>query len=123
MKKLFPETPDVPLGVANRGVKIIEKHLRMHRVDRAKDLPEEARVRLFRDLQAFFESEMGEGGKAGAAGRDRGFWARLWERIENFLSFSETDALMPIAVCTAGGLACIESLRARLPRNVPQDRR
>jgi hypothetical protein len=54
MKKIFPESPDVPQGTANRGVRIIEKHLRMHRVDRARDLPEEAKIRLLRDLKSFF---------------------------------------------------------------------
>lgn len=91
MKKLFPDAPDVPQGVANRGVRIIEKHLRMHKVDRAKDLPEEAKVRLLRDLRTFFESEMGEGTKGGASSAERGFWSRLWSRMQDFLSFSENN--------------------------------
>lgn len=92
MKKLFPDAPDVPQGVANRGVRIIEKHLRMHKVDRAKDLPEEAKVRLLRDLRVFFDSEMGEGSKRGAGPSERGFWGRLWNRFQDFLSFNENDA-------------------------------
>jgi len=107
MKKLFPDTPDVPQGVANRGVRIIEKHLRQHKVDRARDLPEEAKVRLLRDLQAFFDSEMGEGGKGGTGTAKRRFWARVWARIENFLSFSETDTAPPAMLCTLGGVACL----------------
>jgi hypothetical protein len=87
MKKIFPDAPDVPQGVANRGVRIIEKHLRMHKVDRVKDLPEEAKVRLLRDLRSFFDAEMGQGGAKGGAS-SHGFWADLWEKIENFLSFS-----------------------------------
>ena len=85
MKKIFPESPDVAQGTANRGVRIIEKHLRMHRVERAKDLPEEAKIRLLRDLKSFFESEMGGGSSRTG---NRGFWANLWEKIENFLSCS-----------------------------------
>ncbi|HOK55671.1 MAG TPA: hypothetical protein PLZ21_06540 [Armatimonadota bacterium] len=103
MKKIFPDTPDVPQGVANRGVRIIEKHLRMHKVDRVKDLPEEAKVRLLRDLRTFFDSEMGEGGKHGTGPGERGFWSRLWEKIENFLSFSETDMRTMIILYAFGG--------------------
>ncbi|MEN6370521.1 MAG: hypothetical protein ABFD64_00770 [Armatimonadota bacterium] len=91
MKKLFPDTPDVPQGVANRGVRIIEKHLRMHKVDRARDLPEEAKVRLLRDLRAFFDSEMGEGSKGGANAAERGFWSRLWNRIQDFMSVCDNS--------------------------------
>lgn len=91
MKKLFPEAPDVPQNVANRAVRIIEKHLRLHRVTRARDLPEEAKVRLYRDLRFFFDSglqppSMG-GEKRGFS--VRGFFSGLWEKIENFLSMSE----------------------------------
>lgn len=106
MKKLFPETPDVPQGVANRGVRIIEKHLRMHKVDRAKDLPEEAKVRLLRDLRIFFESEgRDKTSKTGPKGGQRGFWARLWERMENFLSFSDSNTTT--VLCTSGTINCI----------------
>ena len=89
MKKLFADTPDVPQGVANRAVRIIEKHLRQHKVDRAKDLPEEAKIRLLRDLRFFFESEMGDGG-LGSGSMKRGFWVNFWEKIENFMNFSST---------------------------------
>ncbi|MEN6521651.1 MAG: hypothetical protein ABFD46_10950 [Armatimonadota bacterium] len=95
MKKLFPDMPDVPQGVANRGVRIIEKHLRMHRVDRAKDLPEEAKVRLLRDLRAFFDSEMGEGSKGGAKTTEKGFWSRLWSRIQDFMSVCDNSTGAP----------------------------
>ena len=90
MKKLFSEAPDVPQNVANRAVRIIEKHLRVHRAERTRDLPEEAKVRLYRDLRFLFEggsaSPHGEGeGKSGV----RGFFSRFWEKIENFLSMAE----------------------------------
>lgn len=91
MKKLFPEAPDVPQSVANRAVRVIEKHLRLHRVDRVNDLPEEAKVRLYRDLRFFFE---GDGTAPGTGTGDRtirGFFTRLWEKLEDFLSAAETD--------------------------------
>lgn len=87
MKKMFPESPDVAQGTANRGVRIIEKHLRLHRVERVKDLPEEAKIRLLRDLKSFFDAESG----AGTGTSNRGFWANLWEKIENFLSCRVLD--------------------------------
>ncbi len=90
MKKLFPEAPDVPQGVANRAVRIIEKHLRVHRVERARDLPEEAKVRLYRDLRFLFEGDGGPG-RAGSEGKGKSIGdllARLWERIENFMSMA-----------------------------------
>lgn len=98
----------MPQGVANRGVRIIEKHLRMHRVDRAKDLPEEAKVRLLRDLKTFFESEKHDGGTKHRAGAGtRGFWARLRDKIENFLSFSEANAGATTVLCMYGGGGCV----------------
>ena len=93
MKKLFPEVPDVGQSVANRASRIIEKHLKIHRVGRARDLPEEARIRLYRDLKFFFESgtpppSMDAGRKGFSIGR---FLSRLWEKIEDFLSACEAD--------------------------------
>ena len=90
MKKLFPEAPDVAQGVANRAVRIIEKHLRVHRAERARDLPEEAKVRLYRDLRFLFEG--GGAGPAGSEGKGnsvRALLSRFWERIENLLSMAE----------------------------------
>lgn len=91
MKKLFPEAPDVPQGVANRAVRIIEKYFKIHRVERARDLPEEAKVRLYRDLRFLFEGDGGSGraGFEGKGGSVRGLLSRLWEKIENFLSMAE----------------------------------
>jgi len=92
MKKLFPEASDVPQSVANRATKIVEKYLRLHRVDRASDLPEEAKVRLYRDLRFFFDSggqptDTGTGFGAGM----RRFWSGVWGKIEDFLSMAESD--------------------------------
>jgi len=91
MKKLFPEAADVPQSVANRATKIVEKYLRLHRVDRARDLPEEAKVRLYRDLRFFFDSG-GQPSEPGAGGIGAGisrFFSGLWGKIEDFLSMSE----------------------------------
>lgn len=94
MKKLYPEAPDVPQSTANRAIRIIEKHLRTHRVDRAADLPEEAKVRLYRDLRFFFDTESRPGGPD----RQRGGFSfrralsRAWEKLENFLNACEGQA-------------------------------
>lgn len=91
MKKLFPEAMDVPQSVANRATKIVEKYLRLHRVERARDLPEEAKVRLYRDLRFFFESggQPSEPGAGGVGAGIRRFFSGLWGKIEDFLSMSE----------------------------------
>lgn len=92
MKKLFPEAPDVPQSVANRAVRIIEKHLRVHRVSRTSELPEEAKIRLYRDLRFYLE---GGSQPPGAESEEKGFslrrfLSRFWEKIEDFLSVSES---------------------------------
>lgn len=93
MKKIFPEAPDVPQNIANRGIRIIEKHLRQHHVNRVSELPEEAKVRLYRDLRFFFEG----GNQSSGNGSDkqrfslRRFLSRMWEGIEDFLSASESN--------------------------------
>jgi len=88
MKKLYPDVPDVPQSVANRAVRIVEKHLKIHRVSRAQDLPEDAKVRLYRDLHLFLQSgqqppEFGPGERRFSM---RSWASRLWEKIEDFLS-------------------------------------
>lgn len=93
MKKLFQEAPDVPQSVANRAIRIVEKHLRVHRVNRVRDLSEEAKIRLYRDLRFYFE---GDSQSPGAGSNDkrfslRRFFTRLWEGIEDFLSASESN--------------------------------
>lgn len=103
MKKLFPEAPDVPQSVANRAVRIIEKHLRVHHANRIGDLPEEAKIRLYRDLRFFFE---GDPQGPGAGSMDQGFSLRrtlshMWEKIEDFLSVSEScRGCVPTTVLT-----------------------
>jgi len=85
-------------------MRVVEKHLRLHRVDRARDLPEEAKIRLFRDLRALFEAEASEQIPAPA---ERKKWlAKLVERIAQFLSISE--AVIPIGISLAiCGLALV----------------
>ena len=92
MKKLFPDMPDVSQSVANRAVRIVEKHLRTHHVSRTRDLPEEAKIRLYRDLRFFFEgdSQSPSGGEKQRLST-RGFLSRLWEKIEDFLSAAKEN--------------------------------
>ena len=86
MKKLFPEMPDVPQGVANKVVRLIERRFRFHKVARANDLAEEARVRLHRDLRALFYTELGSGGSLSTNRKRRaGILERLHVWIEEFL--------------------------------------
>lgn len=90
MKRLFPEAAEVPQSVANRASKIVEKYLRIHRVDRARDLPEEAKVRLYRDLRFFFESGGQPPDSGSGAGGLRRYLSNLWGKIEDFLSMADS---------------------------------
>jgi hypothetical protein len=106
MKKLSSEAPDVPQSVANRAAKIVEKHLRLHGVGRAKDLPEEAKVRLYRDLRFFLDSggQPSDPGPGGAISGARRFLSGLWGKIEDFLSMSEgCRSVGPIGVLALAG--------------------
>ncbi len=94
MKKLFPEAPDVSTSVANRAARIIEKHLRIHHVNRAKDLPEDARIRLYRDLRFFFDSDSQPPGKDGQKFSIRAALSQLWSKIEDFISASEIKTML-----------------------------
>jgi len=100
MKKLNPEAADVPQGVANRAVRIIEKHLRQGQVERARDLSEESRVRLFRDLRAFLDTETGGGSPMSEKQKNR-LWTRLLKKLEDFLSFGEWSpgVYVPLMFC------------------------
>lgn len=73
-------------STANRASRIIEKHLKMHHVNRARDLPEEAKIRLYRDLRFYLES--GTQPPDAHSGRQslRGWLSGMWIRIEDFLS-------------------------------------
>lgn len=58
MRKIYQSAPDVPQAIANRAVDIIERHFAQHGVRRAEELPEESKVRLLRELQKFFQTEL-----------------------------------------------------------------
>ena len=101
MKKLYPDAIDVPQGVANRAVRIIEKRLRQAQVERTRYLSEESRVRLFRELRAFFDAETGGNGQRLSEGQREGLWTRFLKKIEEFLSFNELSpgVYTPLAIC------------------------
>lgn len=61
MKRIHRNVPEVPQAVADRGTELIERYLAAYGVTRASDLPEEGKVRLYRDLQQFFERELPQG--------------------------------------------------------------
>ena len=92
MKRLYPDMPDVSPTEANRAIRIVERHLRTHRVSRARDLPEEARIRLYRDLRLFFDGnrQFPQSGSDKKGFSLRGFFSRLWEKVEDFLSACES---------------------------------
>lgn len=88
MQKLFGTAPDVPQTVANKGARLIEGYLRRNRVSRAKELPDEERVRLLRDLRALFDAELGP------VARNSDIWATRRRRspVQRFLEWL-TDSL------------------------------
>jgi hypothetical protein len=61
VKRIHRHVPEVPQAIADRGTEIIERLFAAYGVSRASDLPEEGKVRLHRELSAFFEREMPEG--------------------------------------------------------------
>jgi hypothetical protein len=58
MKKINRHVPDVSQGIADRGTEIIERHFNAYGVKRASELPEEGKVRLFREMQQYYAAEM-----------------------------------------------------------------
>ena len=87
MKKLFPGMPDVPQNVANGAVRIIERHFKTHRVTRATELSDEAKVRLHRDLREFLNTEIGLPGPQSAVRKRRvGLFEKITTWLEDFLS-------------------------------------
>lgn len=79
MKKVHRHVPDVPQSVADKGTEIIERCFQAYGVKRATDLPEEGKVRLYREMQQFLAAEVPEGG---ANGGPRGVWTRWMERLK-----------------------------------------
>jgi hypothetical protein len=58
MKKVNRHVPDVSQGIADRGTEIIERLFNAYGVKRANDLPEEGKVRLYREMQQYLTAEM-----------------------------------------------------------------
>jgi len=83
MKKVNRHLPDVPQVVADRGTEIIERHFNAYGVKRAIDLPEEGKVRLYRDLQHFFVAELPDGPVPPPSPT---WWARGIAWIRNFFA-------------------------------------
>ena len=102
MKKLYPDADDVSQNVANQAVRIVERHLRRGQVKRAGDLPEEAQVRLLRDVRALFDREMAlrDGHPPSDRQRD-GLWSHFIKRLDDFLSFSDWSpgVYLPLSFC------------------------
>jgi hypothetical protein len=78
VKKVHRHVPDVPQVVADRGTEIIERCFQAYGVKRAADLPEEGKVRLFREMQQFLAAEV----PGGTDGQSHGWWARWMERLK-----------------------------------------
>jgi len=83
MKKVNRHVPDVSQGIADRGTEIIERHFTAYGVKRAADLPEEGKVRLYREMQQYFAVEM----PAGAETRPpTPWWGRFAAQIRSFFT-------------------------------------
>jgi hypothetical protein len=86
MKKVNRYVPDVQQRVADRGTEIVERHLAAYGVSRAVELPEEGKVRLARELRAFFDREIPEGltmldpSDVGWRGAVKRWWRSLFQR-------------------------------------------
>lgn len=83
MKKVNRRVPDVPQALGDRGTEVVARVLAAYGVGRAKDLPEEGKVRLAREMQLFFEQEQPEGMTL-LDPRDlglQGWLRRLWRRV------------------------------------------
>jgi hypothetical protein len=83
MKKVNRHLPDVPQGIADRGTEIVERHFNAYGVKRASDLPEEGKVRLYRQMQRYFADEMPHGAETRPP---TPWWAVLSGRIRSFFA-------------------------------------
>lgn len=98
MKKSIPYAPDVAQNVANKAVRIIERHLRRARVTRARDLSQEGKLRLAQEVRVYLAGTPTYCGlypirEAPEPGRPRPwrqrlklFFINLWEKDEDFLT-------------------------------------
>jgi hypothetical protein len=71
----------LPQAIADRGTEVIERHLSAYGVTRARDLPEEGKVFLRRELVKFFANELPDGIAAPAG---RGGWRRWWGAVSGW---------------------------------------
>jgi hypothetical protein len=83
MKKVNRHVPDVSQGIADRGTEIIERHFTAYGVKRATDLPEEGKVRLYREMRQYFAIEMPGGVETRPPVP---WWVRTAARIRGFFT-------------------------------------
>jgi hypothetical protein len=79
MRKAHRYLADVPQPVADRGTELIERHLAAYGVSRARDLPDEGKVYLRRELVKFFAASLTQGLPQPPAPTSR--WRRWWDGL------------------------------------------
>ena len=84
MRKVHRQIPDLPQDVADRGTAVIERHLAVYGVSRARDLPEEGKVYLRHELQNFFAEQLPDGPRE--LPRDVYGWRRCWRAVRDFFA-------------------------------------
>lgn len=73
MQASHDDPRSISLGTVRRAVRMIQKVLIVNGVDRARDLPDEARVRLAAQLQRLLDADQ-------ARAWDRAFYGSFWNR-------------------------------------------
>ncbi len=93
MRKIYQSAPDVPQAIANKAIEIIERQFAANGVRRAEELPEESKVRLLRELQAFFASEFPPNvrGEKKAARYSLGFFASVLNWCRGLFSKDDSE--------------------------------
>lgn len=92
MRKIYQSAPDVPQAIANKAIEIIERQFAANGVRRAEELPEESKVRLLRELQAFFASEFPPNVRGEKAARySQGFFASVLNWFRGLFSKSDSE--------------------------------
>lgn len=69
VKKIHRSVPDVPQNIADQGCDILERYFNRYGVTRALHLPEDAKLSLLQELQAFYAVELPQGWIEKAAAR------------------------------------------------------
>ncbi|MFA6492921.1 MAG: hypothetical protein WCV58_02195 [Patescibacteria group bacterium] len=83
MKKMLYGA-DLDRKTINRAMRLVEKHLWLYRTNRAQNLPEEARVRLYLDLQKLFRGELPAPDQL--IWRFKNAFGRLYQKVEDLLA-------------------------------------